>query len=99
MQRLVLVIIVAGLLVAVLQILIHRVFKGHTFYKYILSIILLLLTIVCVIKAEWFSSGMEGLAYLVTAIIAAGIFVISLIAGISIDLASKYRKSKKNRSP
>jgi hypothetical protein len=54
--------------------------------------VLLIVTSVCIVKAVWFSTGMEDLAYFVTAMIVSGVLVISLFTGIALDLISKLRK-------
>ncbi len=90
--RMVLIIVVIGLLVAALQIVIWRLSKENPFFKYIPTLVLLIVTAVCVVKAVWFSTGMEDLAYFVTAMILAGVMVISLLAGILIDIVSKFRR-------
>ena len=83
---------VIGLLVAGLQIIIWRLSKGKVFFKYIPTIVLLIVATVCVVKAIWFSSGMEDLAYFVTAILTAGVLVVSLVTGIVIDIISKSKR-------
>lgn len=90
--RMVLIIVVIGLLVAALQIIIWRVSKGNAFFKYIPTLVLLIVAVVCIVKAVWFSTGMEDLAYFVTAMMVAGVFVISLVTGVLIDIVSKFRK-------
>ena len=90
--RMILIIFVIGLLVAALQIIIWRMSKGNAFFKYIPSLVLLIIAAVCIIKAVWFSTGMEDLAYFVTAMIVAGVLAISLITGLIIDIVSKFRK-------
>lgn len=90
--RMVLIIGVTGLLVAALQIIIWRISKGNPFFKYIPTLVLLIVTGVCVVKALWFSTGMEDLAYFVTAMILAGVMVISLLAGIVIDIVSRFKR-------
>lgn len=89
--RMILIISVIGILVAGLQIIIWRLSKGKVFFKYIPTLVLLIMAIVCVIKSIWFSSGMEGLGYFVTAMLASGVLVVSLVTGILIDLISRRR--------
>lgn len=90
--RMILIIVVMGLLIAGLQILIWRLSKEKVFFKYIPTLVLLIVTSVCIIKAVWFSTGMEDLAYFVTAMIVSGALVISFFTGIALDLISKLRK-------
>ncbi|NLB79599.1 MAG: hypothetical protein GX796_12385 [Clostridiaceae bacterium] len=90
--RMIALIAVIGLLVAGLQIIIWRLSKGKVFFKYIPTIVLLIVATVCVVKAIWFSSGMEDLAYFVTAILTAGVLVVSLVTGIVIDIISKSKR-------
>lgn len=92
--RLILMILVMGLLVAVLQFAIWRVSRGTAFFKYIPSIVLLIVTVACIVKAIWFSTGMEDLAYFVTAMLTGGVFLVSIIAGLLFDLISKVRRYK-----
>jgi len=90
--RMILIIVVMGLLIAGLQIIIWRLSKEKAFFKYIPTLVLLIVTSVCIVKAVWFSTGMEDLAYFVTAMIVSGVLVISLFTGIALDLISKLRK-------
>lgn len=92
--RMVGLIAVIGILVAGLQIIICRLSKGKVFFKYIPTIVLLIVATVCVVKALWFSSGMEDLAYFITAMITAGVLVVSLVTGIVIDIISKSKKQR-----
>lgn len=87
--RIVLIIAVMGILVAGLQIVIWRMSKGKVFFKYIPTVVLLIIVIVCIIKSIWFSTGMEDLAYFITAMLAAGVLAVSLVTGIIIDLIKK----------
>lgn len=89
--RMGLIISVIGVLVAGLQIVIWKLSKGKTFFKYIPTLVLFIMAVVCIVKSLWFSSGMEGLGYFVTAMLAAGVLVVSLATGIVIDLFSKTR--------
>jgi hypothetical protein len=83
---------VIGIMVSVLQIIIWRLSKEKVFFKHIPTIVLLIVAIVCVIKAIWFSTGMEDLAYFITALLTFGVLVISLVTGIIIDLISKSKR-------
>ncbi|MGI6622223.1 MAG: hypothetical protein GX227_04380 [Clostridiaceae bacterium] len=87
--RIVLIISVMGVLVAGLQIVIWRMAKGKVFFKYIPTLVLLIIVVVCIIKSIWFSTGMEDLAYFITAMLAAGVLTVSLVTGIIIDIVSK----------
>ena len=90
--RMLLIISLIGVLVAGLQIIIWRLSKGKAFFKYVPTIVLLIMAVVSIIKSLWFSSGMEGLGYFVTALIAAGVLAVSLVTGIVIDILSKSRR-------
>jgi len=90
--RMILLIAVIGIMVSGLQILIWRLSKEKVFFKYIPTIVFLIVTVVCVIKAIWFSTGMEDLAYFITALLAFGVMVISLITGVIIDLVARSNK-------
>lgn len=87
--RIVLIISVMGVLVTGLQIVIWRMSKGKVFFKYIPTLVLLIIVLVCMTKSIWFSTGMEDLAYFVTAMLAAGVLAVSLVTGIIIDIISK----------
>lgn len=89
--RMILIISIIGILVAALQIVIWRMSKGKVFFKYIPTLVLLIIVIVCVVKSIGFSTGMEDLAYFVTAMMAAGVLAVSLVTGIVIDIISKAR--------
>lgn len=90
--RMIALITVIGIMVSVLQIIIWRLSKEKVFFKYIPTIVLLIVAIVCVIKAIWFFTGMEDLAYFITALLTFGVLVISLVTGIIIDLISKSKR-------
>ncbi|HHW21919.1 MAG TPA: hypothetical protein GXX26_03425 [Clostridiaceae bacterium] len=90
--RIVLIISVMGVLVAGLQIVIWRMSKGKVFFKYIPTLVLLIIVLVCIVKSIWFSTGMEDLAYFITAMLAAGVLAVSLVTGIIIDIVTKPRR-------
>lgn len=90
--RMITLIAVIGILVSGLQVIIWRLSKEKVFFKYIPTIVLLIVTIVCVIKAVWFSTGMEDLAYFITALLAFGVLIISLVTGIVIDIVTKSKR-------
>lgn len=89
--RMILLIAVIGIMVSGLQIFILRLSKDKAFFKYIPTIVLLIVTIVCVVKAVWFSTGMEDLAYFITALLSSGVMIISLITGIVIDIVTRSK--------
>jgi hypothetical protein len=90
--RMALIIVVIGFLVAALQIIIWRVSNRNAFFKYIPSIVLFIIALICIAKALWFSTGMEDLAYIVVTMIVAGVLIISLVTGIIIDVFSRIKK-------
>lgn len=90
--RMITLIAVIGIIVSGLQIIIWRLSKGKIFFKYIPTIVLLIVAIVCVIKALWFSTGMEDLAYFITALLTFGVLVISLVTGIVIDIITRSKR-------
>lgn len=90
--RMITLIAVIGIIVSGLQIIIWRLSKGKIFFKYIPTIVLLIVAIVCDIKAIWFSTGMEDLAYFITALLTFGVLVISLVTGIVIDIVTKSKR-------
>jgi len=90
--RMIALITVIGIFVSGLQIIIWRLSKEKVFFKYIPAIVLLIVAIICVIKALWFSTGMEDLAYFITALLAFGVLVISLVTGIVLDLITKSKR-------
>lgn len=91
--RIALIIGVMGVLVAVLQIVIWRMSRGKAFFKYIPTIVLFIIVVVCIVKSIWFSTGMEDLAYFITALLAAGVLAVSLVTGIIIDIISSKSRS------
>jgi hypothetical protein len=90
--RMIALIAIIGIVVSGLQIIIWRLSKGKVFFKYIPTIVLLIVATVCVVKAVWFSTGMEDLAYFITAMLALGVLVISLVTGIVIDIISRSKR-------
>ena len=52
----------------------------------------LIVDIFCLVKAIYFSTGMEDLAYIIIAFMVTGVMLISLITGIIIDIAERYRR-------
>jgi hypothetical protein len=58
--------------------------------KYIPGVILFASGAAFIIKARWFSDGMEGLGYLILAILATGGCIISLMVPAAIDVYRKY---------
>jgi hypothetical protein len=91
-RRLILMIIVIGLVVSVFQVIIWRISKKSRFMKYIPTLILFIIALICLTKAIWFSTGMEDLAYFIITMILGGAFIISFITGIVIDLLFKNSK-------
>jgi flagellar biosynthesis protein FliQ len=92
--RLALMIIIVGALVSLFQIGIWRISKENRFFKYVPSIVLFLVAGACIVKGIWFSTGMEDLAYFVTAILLGGAFVISLVTGLLIDVLAKNSRKR-----
>ncbi|NLM72436.1 MAG: hypothetical protein GX184_00140 [Clostridiaceae bacterium] len=90
--RMIFMILAIGLLVSVLQVVIWRVSGRHSFYKYIPVLVLLIIGIACIIKAVFFSTGMEDLAYFVTATMVLGVMFVSLLTAVIIDLITKFKK-------
>ncbi len=90
--RIALMILIVGLLVSLLQIGIWRVSKGNKFFKYIPALVLIVVAGACIIKGIWFSTGMEDLAYFITAMLLGGAFVISLVTGLLIDVLAGNSK-------
>ncbi len=87
--RIILIISVIGVLVAALQIVIWRMSRGKVFFKYIPTLVLLIITVVCIVKSIWFSTGMEDLAYFITAMLTAGVLAVSFVTGIVLDVFFK----------
>ncbi|MCX7772182.1 MAG: hypothetical protein N2376_03610 [Clostridia bacterium] len=90
--RMVLIILVIGLLVAALQIVIWRFSKDRAFFKYIPSLVLFIVGAVCVVKAVWFSTGMEDLAYFVLAMLVVGVLIISVVTGLLLDIITRIKR-------
>ena len=63
------------------------------FLKYIPAIIAGAATLAAIIKTAWFSEGFEGLGYAIMAMIAAIIFLVSIVTAIVVEIVN--RKSKR----
>ena len=87
--RVILLILGFGGLFAGLVYLIHRLTRGRLFPKYIPGLLFLTGALVYVGRARWFSEGMQGLAFVVLAMMLLGIGLISLVTAILIDLNRK----------
>jgi len=85
-------ILAIGLPISVLQIIIWRFSRPRRFFKYIPTLVFLIVDIFCLVKAIYFSTGMEDLAYIIIAFMVTGVMLISLITGIIIDIAERYRR-------
>lgn len=89
-----LMILAIGLPISVLQIIIWRYSRPGKFFKYIPNLVFLIVGLLCFIKAVYFSTGMEDLAYIIIAFLAIGVMFISLITGVILDIIEKYRNKR-----
>lgn len=85
-------IIIVGVVFSGIAVLISILAKSMVLPKYIPGAILLILTVFFIVKARWFSEGMEGLGYIILAIITGGGCIISLMVPAALDLYKKFRK-------
>lgn len=92
--RLFLLILAFGVPLAGVVLLISHFTKTKVFPKYIPAILLFLLTVGFVAMAMW-ATGMEGLGYIILAMLAFGAGVISLLTAVGVEI---YRAVKR-RSP
>lgn len=92
--RLLSLILLIGIVSSGIVILIARFEKNRCFLKYIPALILFVSGAFFIVKARWFSEGMEGLGYIILAMLALGGFIITLISAVIIDI---YRKCSKKR--
>ncbi|HOV28195.1 MAG TPA: YesK family protein [Pseudobacteroides sp.] len=83
---------VIGIVFSAISILIYKFTRNKLFPKYIPGIILLLSVVAFIIKARLYSNGMEGLGYIILAILAVGGSIISLTVPAAIDIYRKYSK-------
>jgi len=83
---------VIGIVFSAISILINKFTRDKLFPKYIPGIILFLSGAAFIIKARRYSNGMEGLGYVILAILVVGGSIISLIVPAAIDIYRKYIK-------
>ncbi|NMA66774.1 MAG: hypothetical protein GX957_11140 [Clostridiaceae bacterium] len=90
--RMLFMIILIGIPITILQIIIWRVSRPNRLFKYIPTFVLFIVGIFCIIKAVYFSEGMEDLAYFIIAMMVTGVMLISLITGIILDIIEKHKR-------
>jgi len=83
---------IIGIFFSGVSLLIYKFTRNKLFPKYIPGIILFSSGVAFIVKARWYSYGMEGLGYVILAILAVGGSIISLIVPAALDIYRKYRK-------
>lgn len=96
--RLLLLVLLVGIAFSGVVILIAKFQKKRRYLKYIPSAILFAATIACIVKARWFSEGMEGLGYIIFAMLALGSCILTLITAVAIDVFARYNKRRNTDS-
>lgn len=92
------VIALIGAVFAGATILLGRKQIQRVILKYIPAMIAFAATLALMIKASWFSEGMEGLGYVILAMITAVLFFISIITSIIIEIRNRKGKQRKSIS-
>lgn len=93
MDKLLLTIIFAGAVLSGIAIAIEKRNRNNTKIKYWVPAATFVLCLGMLIKAKWFSTGMQDLAYVVMAMIAGGAGIITLaVCFVTDKLAAKKRK-------
>lgn len=90
--RLLLFILIIGAVFSVIVLFIAKFEKRIWLLKYIPATILFTAGAACFVKARWFSQGMEGLGYIVLAMLVVGGGILTLITTVVIDIFKKYNK-------
>lgn len=83
---------IIGIVFSGIAVLIYRFEKSRRLPKYVPGIILFSSGVIFIVKARWFSDGMEGLGYIILAMLAIGGSIISLMVPAALDLYRKYNK-------
>jgi hypothetical protein len=87
--RLVLLILLIGIVFSGIVVLISRFEKKNQTAKYLPAIVLLAAGVAFIVKARWFSEGMEGLGYIIFSMLAFGGFILTLITAVVITVVKK----------
>ncbi|HEY5582965.1 MAG TPA: hypothetical protein VIK78_00525 [Ruminiclostridium sp.] len=85
---------VSSLISVLITFFLGRFFEKRAIVKYIPAIIIALAVIGFFIKSRFFSTGFEDLAYIVLALIAGIVFVVSLITAFIMDLLQRRNRRK-----
>lgn len=91
--RFLMLILVTGIVFSVPVALIAK-YGRKPVYKYIPALVLLLAGVAFIIKARYYSEGMEGLGFVIFAMMAWGGCIITVITAAAIDLFKKYKIRK-----
>ncbi|KNY26489.1 hypothetical protein [Pseudobacteroides cellulosolvens] len=83
---------IIGIVFSGIALLIYKFERNRPLPKYLPGIILFLAGVILIIKAKWFSEGMEGLGYIILAILAIGGSIIALIVPAVLDVYKKYHQ-------
>jgi len=93
--RVLLFILLIGIIFSTGVVLIARFEKKSRLPKYIPFILLFAAGMAFFAKARWFSDGMEGLGYIVLAMLVFGGGILTAITAIAIDLSKRYKNRRK----
>lgn len=92
--RLLFLILLFSIIPSGIVVLISKVEKNRTFLKYLPAIILFAAGAGLILKAREFSQGMEGLGYIVLAMIAVGCCILTLITAVVMDILRKRNRKR-----
>lgn len=80
-----------GAVAALIEVLIARLTPRRRWPKYMPAVLAFVLAASCLVKAIWFASGWEDLAFAALAVLTIGIGIVALVAAIVIDVAAARR--------
>lgn len=92
--RLLLLILLISIIPSGIVVLISRFEKKRALLKYLPAIILFAAGAGFIVKAREFSQGMEGLGYIILAMIAIGCCILTLITAVVIDILRRQNKKR-----
>jgi hypothetical protein len=92
--RFLLLILLIGIVFSAIVLIVAKFAKNRWLLKYIPVFTLLAVGVACFIKARWFSEGMEGLGYIILAIIAFGGCTVSLLTALIVDIVRRYKRKR-----
>lgn len=92
--RVLIFILVIGIVFSGIVVLIAKFERNRRLPKYIPAIILFAAGAACFVKARWFSEGMEGLGYIILAMLVLGGCILTLVTAVVIDVFKKCNKRR-----